>query len=838
MDSTVAIDVRELLARMAAPDFEPHGGAQGGNLALLESQVRSAMVQRADAGEDLREFNIAVFGELDPIVTLQSIDDNKKRSDKRLAQTKHGRMAGLWPWIQEMQAKGCGIYVTVNETDGSGTRRAENITKVRAVGVDMDTPELDNLGNLSRFPRKPQAVVCSSPGKYQAWWLLADAPLDAEDNRVRARSILTLLHGDKTVHDLPRVLRLPGTLHQKNPNNPHYVFVVATCDHAPYTVEEFDAAIAQFRKAEGLGTTQSAPPAGIGGAVRRTNTSSHTGHGVHYAEPATFPFPMRDGERYDFFLGLTGYWCGQGLGVDGVLAKLYEANEMNIALGGDRFDVAKMAVRAQEFRDKDAAKASQAEHLLGRLTEARVAEDISTACQNLVGWVPSLGSWIVWRNGWVAGRGEVEIHSLIKDELRKAQRMALDIADPEKRLKAMTFYTGMERAQKLAALASLLRKEAAAVVDHHQIDARGEWLHVENGYIDLLTLELHQAEPRHMLMKRADVKFENGATAPKFEEFVRTVMGRAGQTAEELATKVAYVQEVAGSILRAGNPQQMIYLLYGMGSNGKSTFVDLIRRAAGTYAVTLATNSLSQTAVAKVGVGAARADLIPLVGARGAFVNELPEGVLALEFLKAASGGDPLKARALYGAEFAFRPEFTLIITSNYKPIITETGEAAWRRFRLVGFHHRFDSSKADREFADKVWATESAGILNWMLEGLDRLRSNGWKHTPCIEIDRDTAEWRRDLDIVQAWADECVLNLGKDDTRGRFTPTGALYTSFKRWCASLNKPCKGSNAFAADLRRMGWDEGRTNRKTGFCVMLADPLDDVAPEALMLPKPV
>ena len=121
------------------------------------------------------------------------------------------------------------------------------------------------------------------------------------------------------------------------------------------------------------------------------------------------------------------------------------------------------------------------------------------------------------------------------------------------------------------------------------------------------------------------------------------------------------------------------------------------------------------------------------------------------------------------------------------------------------------------------------------MLEGLDRLRSNGWKHMLCVEIDRDTAEWRRDLDIVQAWADECVLNLGRDDTVGRFTPTGTLYASFKRWCSSLNKPCKGSNAFAADLRRMGWDEGATNRKSGFCVMLADPLDDVAPEQLMLP---
>lgn len=141
-------------------------------------------------------------------ICFQTFDDSQNKH-ANLARTKHGNLASLLGWLQGFNEAGAGVFWTVNETDGTGRREA-NIVRVRACFLDLDGSPLAPV--LSAGLR-PHAVVESSPGKWHVYWRLSDCSLDTFKPLQQALS--SRFGGDPKVCDLPRVLRLPGFLHQK-----------------------------------------------------------------------------------------------------------------------------------------------------------------------------------------------------------------------------------------------------------------------------------------------------------------------------------------------------------------------------------------------------------------------------------------------------------------------------------------------------------------------------------------------------------------------------------------------------------------------------------------------
>lgn len=76
---------------------------------------------------------------LDPVgrYTFQTFDDNSERKDRALAATLHGTLAEHASTLARLNRSGSGVFVTINETDFNG-RRAENVTRVRALFADFD----------------------------------------------------------------------------------------------------------------------------------------------------------------------------------------------------------------------------------------------------------------------------------------------------------------------------------------------------------------------------------------------------------------------------------------------------------------------------------------------------------------------------------------------------------------------------------------------------------------------------------------------------------------------------------------------------------------------------
>lgn len=141
-------------------------------------------------------------------LTFQTFSD--KGENPRLARILHGSLAQHADELAQLNAQGAGVFVTINKTDLQG-RKAGNVTGIRALFVDLDGSPLEPVLAAELVP---DIVVESSPGRWHCYWLIDSCPLDQFTPMQKA--LAARFNSDTSVHDLCRVLRLPGFLHQKS----------------------------------------------------------------------------------------------------------------------------------------------------------------------------------------------------------------------------------------------------------------------------------------------------------------------------------------------------------------------------------------------------------------------------------------------------------------------------------------------------------------------------------------------------------------------------------------------------------------------------------------------
>ena len=92
---------------------------------------------------------------------------------------------------------------------------------------------------------------------------------------------------------------------------------------------------------------------------------------------------------------------------------------------------------------------------------------------------------------------------------------------------------------------------------------------------------------------------------------------------------------------------------------------------------------------------------------------------------KQLCSGEKIQARLPYGKPFEISNYARLIFNANTLPKDTEQTNAYFRRFLIVPFEVTIPTESQDKELAKRIIETELAGILNWVLTGLDRVISN-----------------------------------------------------------------------------------------------------------------
>jgi len=160
------------------------------------------MISREQQWQAVR-FIRALSGDAAGREAWQVFDDRKLDTTK--AATFHGSVHECANRMITANAQNCGVFVSICATDGIG-RGAAHVTRVRALFVDCDKVR------PARWHLPPSIVVESVAGPH-AYWLVDDCPTPAF---AEAQKRLALHYdSDPVVHNLSRVMRVPGFLHCK-----------------------------------------------------------------------------------------------------------------------------------------------------------------------------------------------------------------------------------------------------------------------------------------------------------------------------------------------------------------------------------------------------------------------------------------------------------------------------------------------------------------------------------------------------------------------------------------------------------------------------------------------
>ncbi len=199
---------------------EPMAAHPAAPVASAKALASDAAANRATPKRDKAMASRFLAG-LNPNATRFTFQFFSDSGDK-YAQIFHGTLDEVWPKVMMWNTpqRGVGVFVTINETDFKG-RSANNIVRPRAIFADADSKEQGErcLSLLTACATSPSMAVNSGRGYH--FYFCTDVPRDQFS--LLQEQLSAKLGTDAAVKDLPRVMRLPGTLHLKDPAKPKLV---------------------------------------------------------------------------------------------------------------------------------------------------------------------------------------------------------------------------------------------------------------------------------------------------------------------------------------------------------------------------------------------------------------------------------------------------------------------------------------------------------------------------------------------------------------------------------------------------------------------------------------
>jgi P4 family phage/plasmid primase-like protien len=412
---------------------------------------------------------------------------------------------------------------------------------------------------------------------------------------------------------------------------------------------------------------------------------------------------------------------------------------------------------------------------------------------------PRIKTWYSYTqaDGYRAGdvephRRMVDVVKTLDDEIKAAKGASIKAH--------MDFKKECSRKNTINAALALAAKDKRVEIDATQFDAEQDLLGVQNGVLQLSTGKLLKPSRTLMVTKRTKCNYDSKVKTPQWEKFIRRITG-------EQRDLASYIQEIAGACLAGRSARQEVFFLQGPGGNGKSVLMNAMNDMLADYAVTLPAKLLLKSR--RDGGGeAATPFLMTLHGKRLATCSEFEDTAPIDEgMLKDLNGGDKIPGRANYGDPFEFHNTARLLIRCNPLPIVVGTGDAVWDRIKIVPFSVKIPESEQDPDFAKKLSAAESPGILAWAYRGLQRLaKRNNHFDTPRI-VRELTNKLRADSDTIGLWLTECItLDPLKSASPHRELQTEVTQSHFD-WRLRNGHDAIGSRRLWAKLReRLGYD--------------------------------
>ena len=326
----------------------------------------------------------------------------------------------------------------------------------------------------------------------------------------------------------------------------------------------------------------------------------------------------------------------------------------------------------------------------------------------------------------------------------------------------------------LAELKAQARSDPRVEVEADEFGLAPGTIAVENGLVYLDAAAdgaggdaLRELEPDDHALTRLPVEYDPDATADEWADYV-------DEWAEDGYADA--LQEYVGYCLHIGEiPIHRAMLLVGSGANGKGTFLSVVRALLGrenTSSIELQTLANEKDAVADFYGSLANID-------DDLSARKLGNG---LGMFKKLVAGDRVRARQLYEEGFEFDAVGKHLYAANEVPQVdvADDDEAFWRRWLLVEFPNHYPPSERDPGLRDRL--TEAgvlSGVLNWAIDGWDRLLDQGHFTGEERYAQAKRERWQAWGDSIDKFVSECV----ECDPDAENVSTGEVHRVYAAWC-------------------------------------------------------
>jgi putative DNA primase/helicase len=309
----------------------------------------------------------------------------------------------------------------------------------------------------------------------------------------------------------------------------------------------------------------------------------------------------------------------------------------------------------------------------------------------------------------------------------------------------------------------------------------GEVISVHNGLLHLVGRRLDEHTPR--LFNLTALSYPYTPVAPKPRRWLRFL----DELWPDDPESIALLQEFFGYVISSSTDQHKIALMVGPPRSGKGTITRTLTGLVGPESVAAPT-------LAALGTNFG---LQPLIGKSLAAVGDVrlgPDTFTVTERLLSISGEDTLTIDRKYRTPWTGRLGVRFLLSSNELPRLGDASGALASRFIVLQLTRSWLGHE-DLSLG-RALETELASILNWSLDGLDRLRQQGRFTAPASSTEAITALEDLSSPIRQFLREETVTGAGQE------VPVDDIYARFRWWCFGQGRDrIQNKQVFGRDLR-------------------------------------
>ena len=312
-------------------------------------------------------------------------------------------------------------------------------------------------------------------------------------------------------------------------------------------------------------------------------------------------------------------------------------------------------------------------------------------------------------------------------------------------------------------------------------DADADVLVCANGTLHIPTVTLREHSPHDFSTSGVPYAYDADATAPVFERALATTVPAAAD----------FLQEFAGYALTTDTSLEIAVWLWGPPGSGKSTLLTGLQTMLGSRAGLLGLADIERSRFA----------LANLPGKTLVVATEQPSQYIAsTHILNTIISGEPLTVDRKFRDPIVVTPRCKIAWAMNELPRVSNASNGLFRRVKVIRFPVLSDPDPNVKEDI----RSEGAGILNWALRGLARLRQRGAFDIPEHVADA-TREFHETNDKALLFVKECCAR--GPDCREQ---SSALYRAYRDWCHENGLMPESNVKMAEQWRRLGFQRRRS----------------------------